>query len=67
MDAVGQPLAKVMEKLKGLGIAYEVIVTQPTRNLDQLDEDNFFVVRQLIDENGIHSLVVAAKMKGACK
>ncbi len=67
MDAVGQPLSKVTEFLSGLGIVYKVITTQPTRNLDQLDEENLFVVRQQIDEHGMHSLVVAAKMKGAYK
>lgn len=61
---MGQLLSEVEKSLRDLRIAYKVTTTKPTRNIDSLDEEKMYVIRQQIDEQGCYTLVVAAKMKG---
>lgn len=62
MDIVAQPLDAAVKLLKTLDIKYEISVTRPTRSIFVVEEDNFYVIRQHIDADGINHLVVAAKM-----
>ncbi|HWR43132.1 hypothetical protein [Sporomusa sp.] len=61
MDTVAQPLSKVICKLEQANIKYAVTVTQPSRKTFQM-QDDLFVIRQQLDDDGIYNLIVAAKM-----
>ncbi len=62
MDVVAQPLDEAVRLMKTLDAKYEINVTRPTRSIFAVEEDNFYVIRQHIDADGIYHLVVAAKM-----
>jgi hypothetical protein len=62
VDAIGRPLTEVISQMEQLEIQYRVERSRPTRNLSHLDQSALYVVRQRVDSDEIHHLIVAAKM-----
>jgi hypothetical protein len=61
MDAVAKGLPAVITELEAQGMRYTVTVTFPSRKTFRLEEQ-LYVVRQLVDDDGVCNIVVAAKM-----
>ena len=62
VEMVARPLSSVVQDLDKRGLKYKVIYTLPIkRNVELLSED-FYVIRQTTDEEGVYILVAAAKM-----
>ena len=63
MDLVAQPLQEIIPLMEALQINYIVQVTSPTRAVFKVDATRLYVVKQYEGVDGVHHLVVAAKMK----
>ena len=63
VDTVAQCLSAVKEQLDKVNIKYTISRTLPTRDLEKLDENCLYVIRQQIDIDGVYHLIAAAKMK----
>ena len=59
---MAQCLSTVKEQFDGMNIQYSISIASPTRNLSSLDEDNLYVIRQQLDDEGVYHLIAAAKM-----
>lgn len=62
MDAVAKGLPAVITELEAQGMRYTITVTSPSRKTFRLEEEQLYVVRQLVDDDGVCNIVVAAKM-----
>jgi len=62
LDIIAQCLSVVKEQLDEVNAQYLISITSPTRNLSKLDEDNLYVIRQQLDDDGVYHLIAAAKM-----
>lgn len=63
MDAVGRFLEDVITEMKEKNCMYTIEHTIPTRDFFKIDESQLYVVRQTTGKDGVHQLVVAAKMR----
>jgi len=63
VDTVAQCLSAVKEQLDKVNVKYTISRTFPTRDLEKLDENCLYVIRQQIDMDGVYHLIAAAKMK----
>lgn len=62
IDAVGRPLASVIAEFERSGQQYVLTFTCPPRITFALEEKNFYVLHQRIDESEVYHLIAAAKM-----
>lgn len=63
IDAVAEPLEKVVRQLETENLKYVVSYTRPKREYNGLDRNSLFVIRQRIDADGVYNLTVAAKLR----
>lgn len=61
IDTIGKPLAMAEKELRKAQVKYTVRITRPTRQIPDVDEECFYVVRQQFRTDTC-DLVVAAKM-----
>jgi NAD-dependent dihydropyrimidine dehydrogenase PreA subunit len=62
-DIVAEPLEEIIKRFQTENLKYIISYTRPTRDCSSLLENSLFVVRHLIDADGIHNLTVAAKLR----
>ena len=62
MDTVAQSLCTVKEKLDEVNAKYTVTISRPTRQVSNLEEESFYIIRQQVDSDGVYHLIAAAKM-----
>jgi hypothetical protein len=62
IDTVALSLCKVKEQLDEAGVNYKIEITRPTRQVSNLEEDSFYIIRQRVHSDGVYHLLAAAKM-----
>lgn len=62
MDMVAKPLSAVLAELDSFQTPYRTVMTVPSRRTFPLVEDQLYVIRQQLMDDGVWQLTVAAKM-----
>lgn len=62
IDTIAKPLEWAIGQLNLKNIKYVVSLTRPKRTHTDFEEKSLFVIRQLIDDNGVYNLTVAASV-----
>jgi hypothetical protein len=62
-DFVAYPLVDALSLLDKDQLKAVITYTHPTNQKNELQEDCLYVVRQVVDNEGIYQLAVAAKMR----
>ena len=63
MDYVALPFTEAKQQLHKTNTPYTVTVTKPTRTGSSPSWEQYYVIKQRIDADGVYHLVVAAKMR----
>lgn len=62
MNIVAYPLQEAERKLKAINSKYEITIARPKKVMSESYTEQFYVIRQQVDNEGIYHLTIAAKM-----